>query len=108
MNPAANGMKLIKLTNVAYPTRLADLNRSNPFNNSFSPTLDGGSKVPDAWLSDDVKNESTLIYTRDRDIHSVGIVFLQMCMGLSVVENYADIHVALIACAFCRCKAAQY
>lgn len=49
-------------------------------------------------LSSDVKNESSLLYTRQRDIHSVGIVFMQMLLGLDVTEKYSDVHSALQAC----------
>ena len=47
-----------------------------------------------------MKNESSLLYTRHRDIHSVGIVLLQMLLGLDVTERYANVHVALQACAY--------
>lgn len=49
-------------------------------------------------LSRDVKNESSLLYTRQRDIHSVGIVLLQMLMGLGVTENFSNVHTALQSC----------
>lgn len=50
-------------------------------------------------LSRDAKNESSLFYTHHRDIHSVGIVLLQMLLGLDVTERYADVHTALQDCA---------
>ena len=50
-------------------------------------------------LPRDVKNESSLLYTRQRDIHAVGIVLLQMLLGLDVTEKYSDIHMALESCA---------
>ena len=44
----------------------------------------------------DVKNESPLLYTRQRDIHSVVIVLLQMSLGIHVMEKYPSLHDALI------------
>jgi translation initiation factor 2-alpha kinase 4 len=49
-------------------------------------------------LSRDVKNESSLVYTRHRDIHSVGIVLLQMLMGLGVTERFSNVHTARQFC----------
>jgi translation initiation factor 2-alpha kinase 4 len=51
-------------------------------------------------LPRDVKNESSLLYTRSRDIHAVGIVLLQMVLGLDVTERFSDIHMALEPCMF--------
>ncbi|KAG6856809.1 hypothetical protein H0H87_000506 [Tephrocybe sp. NHM501043] len=48
-------------------------------------------------LSREEKNESSLLYTRQRDIHAVGIVLLQMLLGMDVTEKYANIHEALQA-----------
>jgi len=39
-----------------------------------------------------------LLYTRRRDIHSVGIVFLQMLLGLDVMQKFDDVHEALRSC----------
>jgi len=49
-------------------------------------------------LPRDVKNESSLLYTRQRDIHAVGIVLLQMLLGLDVMQQYSDVHMALDSC----------
>ncbi|KXN81004.1 Serine/threonine-protein kinase gcn2 [Leucoagaricus sp. SymC.cos] len=90
--------KVIKLGKVGYHTQLLDLHRSNPFGlvgNALLPFVNEDSQVPDAWLSNDAKNESSLLYTRRRDIHSVGIVFLQMVFGLDVMIRFADVHEAL-------------
>ncbi|KAG5641706.1 hypothetical protein DXG03_004410 [Asterophora parasitica] len=87
--------KQIKLGRVGFPTRLLDLHRSNPFGTDFPPTEEP--TVPDGWLSSDERNESPLLYTRQRDIHAVGIVFLQMLLGLDVTEKYSNIHEALQA-----------
>lgn len=42
--------------------------------------------------------ESALIYTQHRDIHAVGLVFLQMLLGLRVMEQYPDAQTALHRC----------
>ncbi|KAF9065023.1 kinase-like domain-containing protein [Rhodocollybia butyracea] len=86
--------KLIRIFKVAYFTRLVDLHKSNQFRTTLNFDSEGP-LIPDAWLSKDVKNESSLLYTRHRDIHSVGIVFLQMLMGLDVVRRFTDVHSAL-------------
>ena len=49
-------------------------------------------------LSREVQNESSLLYTRQRDIHAVGIVLLQMLMGLDVMERFPDTQTAIHAC----------
>ncbi|KAF8060720.1 kinase-like domain-containing protein [Lyophyllum atratum] len=85
--------KQIKLGRVGYPTRLLDLHRSNPFGPDYLPNEE--SQIPEGWLSRDQKNESSLLYTRQRDIHAVGIVLLQMLLGLDVTEKHSNIHEAL-------------
>ncbi|KAK0506828.1 kinase-like domain-containing protein, partial [Armillaria luteobubalina] len=84
--------KLIKLTKVGYHTKLLDLHRSNAFGYVNSPE---DRVMPEAWLSKDAKNESLLLYTHQRDIHAVGIVLLQMLLGLDVTERFSDVHTAL-------------
>lgn len=44
--------------------------------------------------------DSTLIYTRSRDIHCVGVIYLQMLLGLDVVDRFADVRAALQHCAY--------
>ncbi|KAF5357565.1 hypothetical protein D9757_013020 [Collybiopsis confluens] len=92
-SPASS--KLIKLFKVGYFTRILDLHRSNEFRTTPLNYTNGESHIPDAWLSKDVKNESLLLYTRHRDIHSAGIVFLQMLLGLDVLRKFSDAHTAL-------------
>lgn len=110
--------KVIKLGKVGYHTHLLDLHRSNSFGGSAPASVDEV-HIPDAWyvisrstthplitdistglkrLSNDAKNESSLLYTRKRDIHSVGVVFLQMLLGLDVMQQYSDAHDALQNC----------
>ena len=105
--------KLVKLGRVAYHTRLLDLHRSNSFGPHTPPVADepqisdewcvqaappGDSHLtPDFRLSRDVKNESSLLYTRQRDLHAVGIVLLQMLMSLNVTEIFPDVQGAIFA-----------
>ncbi|KAJ7749951.1 hypothetical protein B0H16DRAFT_1675473 [Mycena metata] len=82
--------KIVKLTKPAFYTRLLDLHRSNP----FAPDWNGNGfeseeeRVPEAWLSKTAQTESTLLYTRQRDIHAVGIVLMQMLCGLDVMNRF--------------------
>ncbi|KAG6906507.1 hypothetical protein DXG01_013561 [Tephrocybe rancida] len=85
--------KQVKLGRVGYPTRLLDLHRSNPFGTNLPPTEE--LPIPEGWLSREEKNESSLLYTRQRDIHAVGIVLLQMLLGLDVTDRFANVHEAL-------------
>uniref|UniRef100_A0A0W0FQ29 non-specific serine/threonine protein kinase n=1 Tax=Moniliophthora roreri TaxID=221103 RepID=A0A0W0FQ29_MONRR len=86
--------KRVKLFKVAFYTRLLDLHRSNAFRSDMTLNHDDP-PIPDGWLSEDVVNESALLYTRSRDIHDVGIIFLQMLLGLDIVQRYSDVHAAL-------------
>ncbi|KAJ7163895.1 kinase-like domain-containing protein [Mycena crocata] len=88
--------KMVKLTKAAFYTRLLDLHRSNPFGPGISLDPDEP-RISDQWLCKDVKNESSLLYTRHRDIHAVGIVLMQMLMGLDVTERYPDPYAAISA-----------
>lgn len=47
--------------------------------------------------------DSALVYTRGRDLHCVGIILLQMLLGLDVVERYPDAQSALKACVYFPC-----
>ncbi|KAL1666492.1 hypothetical protein GGF50DRAFT_113198 [Schizophyllum commune] len=100
--------KLVRIGRVGFHTKLRDLYRSNPWglppNTSDTVNLDGDSlddvedavnELPEGWLSKDVKNESALVYTARRDIHAVGIVFLQMLLGLDVMQKFEDIRSAV-------------
>jgi translation initiation factor 2-alpha kinase 4 len=95
-NDNPNQPKSIKLCKATFHTRLLDLHRSNSFG-PLTPvpveeSLGGG------WVSRDVQNESSLLYTRQRDIHDVGIVLAQMLMGLDVVTRVQDPQTAIQAC----------
>ncbi|OCH91731.1 Serine/threonine-protein kinase [Obba rivulosa] len=89
----AGGAKLVKLSKVGYHTRLLDLHRSNPFGFSMDPRLEE-SAVPDGWLPNDGV-DSALVYTKGRDLHALGVVFLQMLMGLGVMDKFPDAQSAL-------------
>jgi eukaryotic translation initiation factor 2-alpha kinase 4 len=43
-------------------------------------------------------HDSALIYTKARDIHYAGVVFLQMILGRDVVERFPDAQAALVCC----------
>ncbi|KAJ7596327.1 kinase-like domain-containing protein [Mycena floridula] len=90
----SNHAKLLKIFKVSYHTRLLDLHKSDSFSNKVIPN---DSQLPEAWLSNDVKYESSLLYTRQRDIHDVGIVLLQMLLGLDCVKRFSDLDSALYA-----------
>jgi len=96
-NPAQP--KSIKLCKATFHTRLLDLHRSN----SFGPHTPVPVEEPlgGGWVSRDVQDESSLLYTRQRDIHDVGIVLAQMLMGLDVVTRVQDPHTAIRACMSC-------
>ncbi|KAF7297638.1 hypothetical protein MKEN_01386800 [Mycena kentingensis (nom. inval.)] len=88
--------KAVKLMKIGFYTRLLDLHRSNAFGPAVPVEADD-LRIPDQWLFKDVKNESSLIYTRQRDIHDVGIVLLQMLMGIDVTERFPDAFTAVRA-----------
>ena len=104
--------KLVKLVKVSYYVKLLDLHRSNPFGVNPVPTIDS-TNLPESWsdpylvlaetlpihfrLAKD-SHDSALIYTKARDIHYAGVVFLQMLMGRDVVERFPDAQAALVSC----------
>ncbi|KAF8124132.1 kinase-like domain-containing protein [Boletus edulis] len=87
--------KLVKVGKVGYHARLKDLHKSNPFS-SGSPPVNDEYPMPDPWLSKEVL-DSPLSYTRGRDIHSIGVVFLQMLHGQGVMYKFSDPREALQA-----------
>lgn len=89
---------MIKVGKAVFQTHLLDLHRSNSFGPN-TPAVVNEPEISDGWLSRDVKNESSLYYTKRRDIHNVGIVLLQMLLGLDVTERYSDIQEAIHSCA---------
>ncbi|KAJ7488435.1 kinase-like domain-containing protein [Mycena latifolia] len=97
LTPRMKNTKMVKLTKVAFYTRLLDLHRSNPFGPDIAVGDLDEPRIPEPWLSKDVKNESALLYTRHRDIHAVGIVLMQMLLGLDVAERFPDAYAAIRA-----------
>ncbi|TFK23737.1 other/PEK/GCN2 protein kinase [Coprinopsis marcescibilis] len=86
--------KIIKIGKAVFQTHLLDLHRSNSFGVHVPPLVDEP-EISDGWLSRDVKNESALLYTKRRDIHNVGIVLMQMLLGLDVTERFSDVQEAI-------------
>jgi hypothetical protein len=87
---------LLDHTHQLYQTNIRSQKRGNI--SSFRVRLEYPSYSWDR-ISREVQNESSLLYTRQRDIHAVGIV-LQMLMGLDVMERFPDAQTAIHACPF--------
>lgn len=87
--------RLLKVMMTGYYVKLLDLHRSNPFGPSSLPVADSNN-LPESWLAKDV-HDSTFIYTKARDIHYAGVIFLQMLLGRDVVERFPDAQAALIS-----------
>ncbi|EIW85919.1 hypothetical protein CONPUDRAFT_114006 [Coniophora puteana RWD-64-598 SS2] len=87
--------KHVKLGKVGYYARLRDLHRSNSFGPDVTATNDELG-LPEAWLYKEAF-DSPLSYSKRRDIHCVGIVFLQMILGCDVTKLYTDPRTALQA-----------
>ncbi|KAI0320013.1 hypothetical protein OF83DRAFT_1275377 [Amylostereum chailletii] len=86
--------KRIKLFHTNYYVRLLDLHRSNPFGADIPATVRDLYRLPDNWLAKDAV-DSSLVYTRSRDIHCVGVMWLQMILRSSVVHDRRDVNSAL-------------
>ncbi|KAI5992946.1 kinase-like domain-containing protein [Pisolithus albus] len=78
--------KLVKVGKVGYHVHLKNLHRSNPFCTGLVLANDEP-ELPETWLSREVL-ESPLSYTKSRDIHNVGVIFLQMLHGLDVMLRF--------------------
>ncbi|KAI8973080.1 Serine/threonine-protein kinase [Trametes punicea] len=85
--------KLVKIFNACYHVGLLALHRSNNIGFAGDPLIED-MQVPEGWMPPDAV-ESTLVYTKGRDIHAAGVVLLQMIMGRDVVERYPDPQSAL-------------
>ncbi|KAG1724557.1 kinase-like domain-containing protein [Suillus lakei] len=81
--------KMVRIGKVGYHARLKDYHKSNPFGNGISNVNEEEYIRPTPWLSKDVL-ESVLSYTRGRDIHSVGVIFMQMVDGRDVMRQFSD------------------
>lgn len=103
INPSTIGLvdspsegRVVKLIKPAFAIKLRDMHRSEP----FSPGLEGevvDHTLPEDWIFSEAV-ESPLTYTRCRDMHSVGVVVLQMIMGLDVPDRYPSPALALPEC----------
>ena len=72
------------------------MHRSEPFSSAIeSDSVDP--ILPDEWLFPEAI-ESPLTYNRCRDLHSTGVVVLQMVMGLDVPDRYPSPGLALPEC----------
>ena len=60
--------------------------------------------LPEGWISRDVQHESTLLYTKQRDIHDAGVVLMQMLFGLNVAERFPDPASAIRSCKLDLCE----
>ncbi|KAH9846907.1 Serine/threonine-protein kinase [Lenzites betulinus] len=85
--------KLVKIFNVCYHVCLLALHRSNNIGFAGDSQADE-LQVPEGWTPQD-NNESTLLFTKGRDIHAAGIVVVQMLMGRDVMDKYPDPQSAL-------------
>ncbi|KAI0828484.1 Serine/threonine-protein kinase [Trametes gibbosa] len=85
--------KLVKIFNVSYHVCLLALHRSNNIGFAGDSQIDD-LQVPEGWTPQD-NTESTLVFTKGRDIHAVGIVLVQMLMGRDVMDKYPDPQSAL-------------
>lgn len=107
--------KSVKVGCAAWCVALLDMHRSEPFLPPDAPAAEAAAArgdVPEGWLPRDAL-ESPLEYTKNRDVHAVGIVLLQMLMGLDVTERFPDFYTALRNCqslffSGCRNKVADF
>ncbi|KAL5519904.1 hypothetical protein ACEPAG_1564 [Sanghuangporus baumii] len=86
--------RVVKLTRVALYAKLHDMHMSEP----FGPKAEADvvePPLPDEWLYRETI-ESPLVYTRCRDVHAIGVVVLQMAMGLDVPNRYPNPQLALL------------
>ncbi|KAG2338792.1 hypothetical protein BDR05DRAFT_984599 [Suillus weaverae] len=81
--------KMVRMGKVGYHARLKDYHKSNPFGNGISNVNEEEYIRPTPWLSKDVL-ESVLSYTRGRDIHNIGVIFMQMVNGRDVMRQFSD------------------
>ncbi|KAG1849257.1 kinase-like domain-containing protein [Suillus subluteus] len=82
--------KMVRLGKVGYHARLKDYHKSNPFGNGISNVNE------EEYTSNTL---SVLSYTRGRDIHSVGVIFMQMVDGRDVMRQFSDPNEAVQAAA---------
>ncbi|QRW14941.1 PEK/GCN2 kinase [Ceratobasidium sp. AG-Ba] len=84
----------LKIRRTWWFTRLVDLHKANPYGRGMAACNED--QVPERWILPEVLEEPHQ-YTHRRDIWSLGIIFVQMLMGMQVIHQYGDIHEALAA-----------
>ncbi|OSC98901.1 Serine/threonine-protein kinase [Trametes coccinea BRFM310] len=87
--------KRVKIFNACYHVCLLALHRSNNIGFAGDPQIED-MQIPEGWMPPDAV-ESTLVYTKGRDVHAAGIVLLQMIMGRDVMDRYPDPQSALLS-----------
>ncbi|CDO76045.1 hypothetical protein BN946_scf184959.g3 [Trametes cinnabarina] len=87
--------KRVKIFNACYHVCLLALHRSNNIGFAGDPQIED-MQIPEGWMPPDAA-ESTLVYTKGRDVHAAGIVLLQMIMGRDVMYKYPDPQSALLS-----------
>ncbi|KAI5119391.1 hypothetical protein M0805_005934 [Coniferiporia weirii] len=90
----ATGTKTVKLMRTAFHTKLRDFHKSEPFGPKAEADVPEP-PLPDDWLCRETL-DSPLLYTRCRDLHSVGILILQMLLGLDIGNRYPNPRAALL------------
>ncbi|KAI9060398.1 Serine/threonine-protein kinase [Trametes sanguinea] len=85
----------VKIFNACYHVCLLALHRSNNIGFAGDPQIED-MQIPEGWMPPDAV-ESTLVYTKGRDVHAAGIVLLQMIMGRDVMDKYPDPQSALLS-----------
>ncbi|KZF22607.1 Serine/threonine-protein kinase [Xylona heveae TC161] len=80
----SSGSTIIKLADASYQKALHDLRDCEDV------TFSIGNSKSAYWLSPELGQETNAPRTRKTDIWDLGIIFLQMLFGLSVVQKYAS------------------
>ncbi|THH28609.1 hypothetical protein EUX98_g5583 [Antrodiella citrinella] len=86
--------KQVKIFKVSFHVRLLDMHRSDAFGPDVVDRQSEDLPLSEGWLPKEAL-DSPLVYTRTRDIHTAGIVLLQMLLGRDIVVKYPDVHSAL-------------
>ncbi|KAL4251194.1 non-specific serine/threonine protein kinase [Abortiporus biennis] len=92
-SPRPHESKRVKVFKVAYHVKLLDMHRSDSFGPDI-PRHEEDLQLPDGWLPKDAL-DSPLLYTKCRDIHSAGVILLQMLLGRDVITRFPDPQSAL-------------
>ncbi|KAG9128480.1 hypothetical protein FRC07_009703 [Ceratobasidium sp. 392] len=82
----------LKLRRTWWFTRLVDLHKANPYGRG--PETCHEDNTPERWILPEVLEEPHQ-YSYRRDIWALGMIFMQMLMGTSVIHQFGDVHEAL-------------